>query len=89
MTVAFLFVSPELKGEKIRVGNNKIIYYTYFIGIINTPLALKSRYSIDSNLKLAKIEVTQTSGSLPQENFYVNYTKFDFYIDSMDTSFEG
>ena len=78
-----------MKGEKIRVWNNKIIYYTYFIGIINTPLALKSYYIIDSNLKLAKIEVTQTAGSLPQENFYVNNTGFDFYIDSTDTTFEG
>jgi hypothetical protein len=26
---------------------------------------------------------------LPQENFYVNNTKFDFYIDSIDTTFEG
>jgi hypothetical protein len=78
-----------LEGEKIRVGYNNIIYYTYFIGIINTPLALKSYYSIDSNLKLAKIEVTQKSGTLPQENFYVNNTKFNFYIDLMDTTFDG
>ena len=65
------------------------LYYTYFIGIINTPLALKSYYSIDSYLKLAEIEVVQTSGSLPQENFHVNNTGFDFYIELRDTTFVG